>query len=332
MNSIFNRLPVPLSFNRLRSAAGVNPLVINYHVVSDRYLPHVNNIYNYRNSETFALDLDFLNSRYKFINLQQLLAHLQTGKKLPANSLLLTIDDGLKEVHDVMAPILKKRNIEPVLFLTKNYIDNRELGYDHRKSLVINKLIEINDSKLEQDLTIMLQEIKMFRSTVRESILQIPYDSRHIVDSIAGMAKVDYDEFLKEYTPYLSGSDIRNLIGQGFALGGHSVDHPNFRDISFEDQLWQANESMDFVKENFGISYRVFAFPYWDAGISRKFFTELAADATFGTQGLLSETIPNHIQRIGFERFKYSAKQSIRAHYFRKLLLSRMGKGVIIRP
>ena len=89
---------------------------------------------------------------------------------------------------------------------------------------------------------------------------------------------------------------------------------------------------MDFVNENFGINYRVFAFPYWDAGVSRRFFKELAADATFGTQGLLSETIPNHIQRIGFERFKYSAQQSIKAHYFRKMLLSKMGKGFIIRP
>jgi peptidoglycan/xylan/chitin deacetylase (PgdA/CDA1 family) len=332
MNSIFNKIPLPLSFKRLRKLAAVNPLVINYHVVSDHYLPHINNIYNYRNTKTFSEDIDFLASRYQFINLQQLLDHLKTGKKLPENSLLLTIDDGLKEVHEIMAPLLKKKKIEPVLFITKNYIDNRELGYDQRKSLVINKLNEISDKKTENDLVVMLHEVHLFNHTLPESVIQIPYDQRHLVDSISRMIKVDYTDFLEKHSPYLTSADIRELIGQGFALGGHSIDHPNFRDLMPEDQLLQAKESMDFVHENFGIDYRVFAFPYWDAGIPKKFFKDLAADATFGTQGLLSETIPNHIQRIGFERFKYTAPQSIKAHYFRKILLTKMGRGVIVRP
>ncbi len=332
MNSIFNRIPLPLSFNRLRKMAAVNPLVVNYHVVSDHYLPHVNNIYNYRNTETFTRDIDFFSSHFTIINLQQLLIHLQTGKKLPDNSLLLTIDDGLKEVHEVMAPILKQKKIEPVLFLTKNYINNKELGYDHRKSLVINKIKELNDRQIKHGVTVMLKDLQLFDHSVIESVLKIPYDLRHMVDSIAKMTGLDYSDFLQKHSPYLTSSDIRDLIGQGFALGGHSIDHTSFRDLALEDQLLQAKESMDFVNENFQIPYRVFAFPYWDAGVSRKFFQELAADATFGTQGLLSETIPNHIQRIGFERFKYSAQQSIKAHYFRKKLLSEMGRGVIIRP
>jgi peptidoglycan/xylan/chitin deacetylase (PgdA/CDA1 family) len=332
MNSIFNKLPLPWSFNRLRNKAGVNPLVVNYHVVSDQYLPHINNIYNYRDTAAFTQDIEFLCNHYKVINLEQLLAFLRTGKKLPDNALLLTIDDGLKEVHDVMAPILKKKKIEPVLFLTKNYVDNKELGYDHRKSLVINKIKEKNDHTLEINLTTMFREIQLFNNTVIESILNLPYDFRHIVDSVAKMAGVDYADFLVKNSPYLTSTDIRALIGQGFAIGGHSIDHPNFRDLTLEDQLLQARESMDFVNENFHISYRVFAFPYWDAGIPKEFFSKLDADATFGTQGLLSETIPNHIQRIGFERFKYTAQQSIKAHYFRKMLLSKMGRGVIIRP
>ena len=332
MNSIFNRIPLPLSFSRLRKMAAVNPLVVNYHVVSDQYLPHVNNIYNYRSTDTFTRDIDFLSRQFKIINMQQLLIHLKTGKRLPDNSLLLTIDDGLKEVHRVIAPILKIRKIEPVLFLTKNYIDNKVLGYDHRKSLVINKIKELNDKKIENNLTTMLQEVKLFNNTLIESVLQMPNDLRNMLDSIAKMIGVDYSDFLEKYSPYLTSSEIRELIGQGFALGGHSIDHPNFRDLTLEDQLLEAKESMDYVNENFQISYRVFAFPYWDAGVSRKFFKELAADATFGTQGLLSESIPNHIQRIGFERFKYSAQQSIKAHYFRKILLTRMGRGVIIRP
>ncbi len=74
MSNIFNRIPIPVSFNRLRKMAAVNPLVVNYHVVSDHTLPHVNHIYplpEYRHH--LPEDLDFLQTRYHLITLQDLL-------------------------------------------------------------------------------------------------------------------------------------------------------------------------------------------------------------------------------------------------------------------
>jgi peptidoglycan/xylan/chitin deacetylase (PgdA/CDA1 family) len=332
MRDIFYRIPLPVSFNLLRKTSGVNPLVVNYHVVSDHPLPHVDHIYPYRNSTSFAEDLDFLLTRYQVITLQDLLESLQDPKRrLPENSLMVTFDDGLKEVFEVVAPILKKKKIVPAVFLTKNYIDNKELGYDHRKSLLIHHAEDNNNQLLVARMVEILHADGLFKVDLKSSILGITYKKRHFVNSLADAAGIDFSSYLEENKPYLTSSQIMELKDQGYMFGGHSIDHPDFRELSPEEQLFQAKESMDFVCRQFHIGYRTFAFPYWDASISRKFFTGLKADATFGTQGLMTDPIPNHIQRIGFERFNYTAQKSIKAHYFRKIILSALGKGIIAR-
>jgi peptidoglycan/xylan/chitin deacetylase (PgdA/CDA1 family) len=332
MRNIFYRIPVPVSFNLLRKASAVNPLVVNYHVVSDHPLPHVDHIYPYRNSISFSEDLDFLLSRYNLITLQDLLDSLQEqGRRLPENSLLVTIDDGLREVHEVMAPILRKKKIVPAVFLTKNYIDNKELGYDHRKSLLIHHAGNYKNPRAVAGMEEILRTEGLFKGDLKTSILGISYKKKYIVNSLAESADIDFSAYVAENKPYLTGTQVMELKEQGYSFGGHSIDHPDFRELSLEEQLIQAKESMDYVCGKFNIGYRTFAFPYWDAAITRKFFAKLGADATFGTQGLMNDTIPNHIQRIGFERFDYSAERSIRGHYFRKILLSAMGKGMIER-
>jgi peptidoglycan/xylan/chitin deacetylase (PgdA/CDA1 family) len=332
MRNIFYRIPLPISFNLLRNASAVNPLVVNYHVVSDQQLPHVDHIYPYRSSTRFAADLDFLLARYHLITLQDLLESLQDPKRrLPENSLLITIDDGLKEVYEVMAPILKKKKIIPAVFLTKNYIDNKELGYDHRKSLLIHHTEEKNHQHAAARMVEILKADGLFKVDLKSSILGIPYKRRQMVDSLADDAGIDFSSYVAENKPYLTSSQIMELKDQGYMFGGHSIDHPDFQELTPEEQLFQAKESMDFVCRQFHIGYRTFAFPYWDASISREFFIGLKADATFGTQGLLTDPIPNHIQRIGFERFNYTVQKSIKAHYFRKILLSALGKGIIVR-
>jgi peptidoglycan/xylan/chitin deacetylase (PgdA/CDA1 family) len=332
MRNIFYRIPLPVSFNLLRKASGVNPLVVNYHVVSDHPLPHVDHIYPYRNSTRFTADLDFLVSRYHIITLHDLLESLQHPKhRLPENSLLVTIDDGLKEVYEIAAPILKKKKIFPAVFLTKNYIDNKELGYDHRKSLLIHFAGDKKNQHATAGIIEILHEEGLFKADLKSSVLGIPYKKRHVVDLLADAADIDFASYMAKNKPYLTGSQIMELKDQGYMFGGHSIDHPDFRELTPEEQLSQAKESMDFVCSEFNIGYRTFAFPYWDASIPREFFIRLKADATFGTQGLLADPIPNHIQRIGFERFSYTAQKSIKAHYFRRILLSAMGKENIAR-
>ena len=334
MRASLYRIPVPVPCTFARRIARVNPLIINYHIVSDKRLPHVASIYDYRNVGRFTEDIDFLTSNFHIIRLSDLLDSISGKTKLPANSMLLTFDDGFKEVYDTAAPILIDHKVFPTVFITKKYIDNRELGYDHKKSLIAEQILSQHGEHTGKKIRDILQENKLLHDDLISSVINIPYARRSVVDTIGDSVNIDFKGYLEDNRPYLTCGQLNELLKQGFTLGGHSIDHPDFTELTLTDQLHQAKESVDFVCRTFRVKYKAFAFPYWDGGISKEFFEEFSpfADATFGTQGLLNDSIGNNFQRIGIEKYDHPAQRIIEANYIRKILYRMINKDLILRP
>ena len=124
---------------------------------------------------------------------------------------------------------------------------------------------------------------------IREALLTIRYHQEGVLDQIAQRLNISFEDFLKSHTPYLSQSQIRSLIDQGFYFGGHSVDHPMFSDLTLEEQIHQTKQSVAYVVETFDLKYRAFAFPFTDYGVSKSFFNRIQAkgivDLSFGCAG-----------------------------------------------
>ena len=316
-------------FGLLRRMAGINPLIVNYHVVSDKRLPHIINLYAYRDIQTFKEDLDFFAGHYRPVSIFDVLDHLRGRIRLPNNSFLLTFDDGFCEIYDNVAPILLEKGIPATFFLTRDFIDNNVLGYDSKKSLIIDKILSghpipeklkgMTDFKTAEDLTSL--------------VFNVSYSNRLWLDEIAGEMELDFSGYLKHVSPYLTSDQISKLLGQGFAIGSHSLDHARFRELTLDEQLLQVKSSTDYLCEKFSLQYRVFAFPYSDISISRDFFRKIegSIDATFGTQGLLTDSIPSNFQRISVEKFPYPACPITKFYYFRRTIHRLIKKELIIR-
>ncbi len=333
MNSNFLWLLNCLPIGALRRAAGVNPLIINYHVVSDKRLPHIIHLYNYRNIAAFNRDLDFFCRHYHMIGLPDLLESLVNRTKLPENSLLITFDDGFREIYDVVAPVLIKRKLTTTVFITKNFLDNQELNYDNKKSLLLEVLSGYHDDKIRNKIHEILKEQDLHKYNLTDSILEIPYTKRHVVDILGQLLQVDYAAFLKNDQPYLTTQEVRKLLNEGFTFGAHGIDHARFSELGLEDQLRQTFESTDFISQEFSLDYRVFAFPYTDSRISVNYFSKISEKihATFGTQGLLKDCIPTNFQRISVEKFSHSANKTVKYNYLRKCIYKLMQKDLIKR-
>ena len=96
----------------------------------------------------------------------------------------------------------------------------------------------------------------------------------------------------------MNETEIKAFIHQGFTIGAHSMNHPYYRDISFEQQLLETNESLDFIQQKFNLDYRVFSFPFTDDGVSKNFFNTIKSDFTFGTAGIKDDEFSTNIQRL----------------------------------
>ncbi len=333
MNSIIQRHIIPLPFGVLRWAAGVNPLIVNYHVVSNNRLPHIIHLYKYRDIDTFNRDLDFFSSQYHVIGLPELLNSMTKKTKLPEKSLLITFDDGFREIYDIVAPILKKRKLTTTVFITKNFLDNADLNYDNKKSLLIDALSGLINEKSRIKLQDILIQHNLYNYDLKRSILAIPYAKRQVVDILAQILQIDFVEFLKNQQPYLSTRQVEKLLNEGFTFGGHGIDHARFSELGIEDQFLQTYESTDFICRRFSLDYRVFAFPYTDNKISVNYFSGIShkIDATFGTQGLLKDSIHTNFQRISVEKFSHSAEKTIKFNYLRKVVYKILQKDLIKR-
>ena len=324
---------VPVPFNLLRKMAKVNPIIINYHVVSDKRLPHVINLYNYRNIDSFTDDIKFLLKHYNPINLFEFMSSVMQKSIIPKNSFMLTFDDGFKELYDIVAPILTDLKMSSTIFLTKNFIDNKELGLDNKKSIIIEYLKTFNSAQIKEQILNILGNKTDVSQKIEDLILSVKYAEKQKINEISRLLKINYDRFLNENTPYLTSKNINELINAGFTFGGHSIDHPKFSELALQEQVNQAIKSVDYVCSQFNINYRVFAFPYNDFHLTKQFFNLLSPhiDISFGTNGILKDCIATNFQRIGVEKFHHSAKKTIKYHYARKVAYSCLKKDVIRR-
>lgn len=328
IRNLLINIGVPFNLNMLHKIAGVNPLIINYHMVSDKYLPYIGNLYKYRNVDLFNEEIKFLANRYRPLGLEELLYCLKTDTKIPENAFLITFDDGFREIYDNAASILIENKVPATFFLTNQFIDNKIWGHDNIKSLIIEKLR--NEPKLVSKLSSHFQQITQL-DVIISHLLKLPYKSRERLNIIAALLEMDLKQLLLSQQPYLTTKQVIHLINSGFTIGSHSLDHANFRELSLEEQKLQIKRSVEDIQNKFGLNYSVFAFPYTDLDIGSELFLEISEwiDATFGTQGHFQDEMKNHFQRINLEKFPQTTSKLLKYYYLHSIGHKIIGKGII---
>jgi peptidoglycan/xylan/chitin deacetylase (PgdA/CDA1 family) len=286
---------------------GQNILLPFYHAVSDSMPLHLKYLYQPRAVEQFKKDLDYFLSYYEPIELDDLIQLRREKKAIKKNVVHLTFDDGLSNFYDTVAPILKEKGIPATVFLNSDFIDNKELFYRFKASILIE-------------------------SIYANGLLDVSYSNKKTLDELAEENGVDFNKYLKNEKPYMDSNQIKNLIQQGFTFGAHSLDHPLYNQISIEDQISQTLQSVDDIASMFSLDYKVFSFPFTDNGVSKQFFKEIESkiDITFGCAGLKKDAAKYNYQRIPME-VEGAAKELIKSEYFYYLLKSFVGKNRISR-
>lgn len=323
----------PLSL--LKSMAATTLIMPYYHVVSDEDIPHIRYLYAYKNIKQFTDDIDFLLKRYSPVDLKVFLRSILHHGDSQINGFLLTFDDGFREIYDVIAPVLLRKGIFAAFFLSTAFIDNKVLCYEHKASLIVCALENRISVSIERAIQRLYSNRGIYISDIRQAILKTNYDQSDLLDQVAELICIDFGEYLKMRKPYLTSTQIADLISKGFFIGAHSIDHPRYALLSEEEQLRQTVESVREVRKSFGIDYGVFAFPHSDASIPSKFLESIhqtkIVDATFGNQGMLGEVFPRHFQRFSLEKPVRSAREIIGKNYLRTIYKRLMGHGIVSR-
>jgi len=233
-------------------------------------------------------------------------------------------------MSDTVAPILLKRGIPATFFVNSAFIDNRELCYLNKASLLVARFRQTSSPRLAREVAAICHSDDAGFDAIESAILSVRYQQRDLLDQVANVLNLDFTGYLATSEPYLTARQIADLSQNGFTIGAHSVDHPPYSSLTVEDQLYQTVESVRCVREMFDLDYGVFAFPFSDHGISREFFARLSrrglVDASFGTAGLVDDSVPNHWQRFSLEKPLDTAERIVTFQHARKLrrIITRM--------
>lgn len=309
-----------------------------YHIVSDGEVYHTKHLYKHKTSRQFVDDLDFLVRRYNPVSLSEIIEHLAKRTLLPENAFHLTFDDGFREMADIVAPILSRKGIPATFFVNTAFIDNNEMCYLNKLSLIIERITRVLPVEaIARVLEIMNGNGSCLATggDIKGAILSIGYEQRSIVDEIAGVIDFDWKDHLRRDAPYLTSDQVHGLVRGGFTIGAHSIDHPKYSTIPLEEQIDQTLGSLQTIRDTYGLSYGAFAFPHTDRGVSNDFFERIyqsgLIDVSFGTRGLSVDPWPRNLQRINFETPSWPAEQLVSYYCARQLFKRAAGAGELIR-
>jgi peptidoglycan/xylan/chitin deacetylase (PgdA/CDA1 family) len=275
-----------LPYSWLAKSAEIPPVLPFYHVVTDEAAEYLNS-YEVRTSKAFEKELDWLLKHYQAVSLETLIT--SPGKR----KMHLNFDDGLKECHSVIAPILKRKGIPATFFVSPDFIDNKALFHRFKRAILQSRGILPANTK-----SFYLHEV-------------------HELDQLALEHHIRFSDF----QPYLNKAELQALHIDGFTIGAHSLNHPEMWLLSEDEQYRQIAESMQWVTGRFEQNIRVFSFPFTDDGLKASLFHRLKAnnvlDYTFGTAGLKFDEFPFHLQRIPVEQHRHwDLKKVMHFEYF----------------
>ena len=279
VRKLFQRMPWDL----LRRLSGKRWLFPLYHMVDEAPVAHVAPLYTHLDPASFERDLDYLLARYEPVGLNDLLDYLAGRRDLPRNFLHLTMDDGMRQVREVMAPILLRKGVPATLFICRDFTDNRALFYRHKAALLVNALKRSDEPARNRTLE-WLRQRGVQAATPEQAVLAVPYHSQAWLDELAPGLALSFEDYLRQAKPYLDRFELSQLADQGFTLGAHSIDHPLYRLLPLAEQVEQTRASVEFVRRCLGQNCRTFSFPYNEVGVEPAFYDQVGSmvETTFG--------------------------------------------------
>jgi len=302
-----------------------------HHVVSNDELRHITNLYNYKNVQTFIDDIDFLLRHYTPIDPLD----LGTGKKIK-NGFLLTFDDGLAEIYQIVYPILKERGLSAIFFINPAFVGDNQIMNRHYQSLVIeyirdNKINDVDLSKIASVINLPLLE----KEELILSLIQISNIDYGKLLTISNILNYHINDHTSDTQIYVTKDQIKEMIADGFYFGGHTMSHPRLDTLPVKEQRKEIIDSIKWVKSNFDLNYSFFAFPYTDALTSKSLITDvLSTDVNlivFGNTGMREDFDSRIIQRISLEQPEKSIDKVIVSENLLKFVLQFLRKNKLKR-
>lgn len=263
------------------------------HIVADTAPIHVKHLYSVPCAARFESHLEYLLKHCTPLRIEEL-EGLPYRQSL-VRKFILSFDDGMQEVYENVVPLLRKTGLPAIFFVNSATLDNKRLMWRHKVSLLIERL------RTERHSASLLSGLG--DGDWQAKLLGLRYADAAVLDTVAGLVGVDFEDYLHSRRPYLTTSEVVELARNGFAIGAHSDNHPHFDELTPQEQVTEIERSVVFLR-GLGLPCRLFAFPFHDRGVPIsvfKYIQKLGVNLSFGTSEGCRDSVPFSFQRFSFD-------------------------------
>lgn len=255
------------------------------HDVSEHPKAIIRHLYRAPSPREFDEILGFLGKEFNFVSLDEVVAHYREGSSLPRRAAFFSIDDGFVSCREIIAPRLKQAGIPATFFLTTGVLNNAALFAGHKRSLLIEALSQKIAGEGREPLDYLPPEGSEIEQRRPEDILQAlrhfpihTRDGKASLDHLGGVLGVDWAAYLSQHKPFMNDDDVRWLLGEGFDIGAHGVDHTKFQFLGEEERAAQVKETVKTLCGRYGVKRLAFSFPNSAAKVSREWMRQQLED------------------------------------------------------
>lgn len=261
---------------------GSRVTIVTYHYV--RELPHT----RYPRikallASDFELQLAYLQRHYQMVRVEDCIAAVYEGARLPANAALLTFDDGYSDHYTTVFPLLAERGIQGLFFVPARAITQHEVLAVNKAHFVLASAP--SEEALLEDVFGLLDNLRpTFGLPSNEQLFRTfghanRFDSatvifcKHLVQRglpraarmlLAEQLFVKYvtrDETAFAQELYMSPAQLREMASGGMCIGSHGDKHEWMGEMTRDEQIDDVECSMAFLRDigcdmdNWVISY-----------------------------------------------------------------------------
>jgi len=232
-----------------------------------------------RDRSTFDFDLDLVSAsaeefrgqmlllkrRFRPIALRDVVAALDSGKRLPANSVVLTFDDGYDDNYRVAYPILRELGIPATFFVSTGHVQSgKPFGYDWLVHMILTaRLPRLTLPELGLDLPLPPggSERRDLARQVLRAMKSIDAASQAaLIGRLESEWQMPRDAVHPDCRP-MSWDQLREMHAAGFEIGSHGVNHHMLAKLPHAQMVAELVQSRAAIERELGAPARVLSYP-----------------------------------------------------------------------
>jgi peptidoglycan/xylan/chitin deacetylase (PgdA/CDA1 family) len=189
-------------------------------------------------------------------------SYLNSNRKIPSNSVVITFDDGFKNNYQTAAQILKKYNLKATFYVTAAYINiNKSPFFVRLRYAFMNTPV----SEWADPLSGYIWNVEdkgeayeAFLTATRYASTWCFKNKENFTSLIEDQLRVSYDD--KFGSCLMAWKQVRELHNDGHTIGGHTMSHPNLMRIPLAAARDEIHNCKLLIEEHTGVAPEHFAF------------------------------------------------------------------------